>query len=213
MDALDKLKDAWKAQDYSKDKVATADIYKMLHAKSSSYVKWIFYISIIEFVLMNSVYFISDVQKEMDFYNQIGLENTIRIITVISTLVVFWFMYRFYKNYKNIKVDTSAKSLMDSILRTRKTVKQYIYFNLGLGALLTGYIFTTVFSNPEYFNLFKIKSGIQNTDNMSDTGILIGFIIGMLIMFLLILLFYRVVYGILLRRLKRNYKELAQLDK
>jgi hypothetical protein len=49
MDELDKLKGAWKTQDYTKHKVSTNDIYKMLHSKSASYVKWIFYISIIEF--------------------------------------------------------------------------------------------------------------------------------------------------------------------
>ena len=47
MDELDKLKGAWKTQDYTKHKVSTNDIYKMLHSKSASYVKWIFYISII----------------------------------------------------------------------------------------------------------------------------------------------------------------------
>jgi hypothetical protein len=52
MDQLDKLKDAWKSQDYSKHKVSTNDIYKMLHSKSSSIVKWIFYISIIEFIFI-----------------------------------------------------------------------------------------------------------------------------------------------------------------
>ncbi len=212
MDQLDKLKGAWKSQDYSDDQVSTKDIYKMLHAKSSSYVKWIFYISIIEFILINSIYFFYDTKKEFEFFEKVGLGTVINTMTIISTIIIIGFIYQFYKNYRSIRIDTSAKSLMDSILKTRKTVKYYIYYNIGMGAAITTYIYFTIFSNQEYFELFKIKNKVDATE-ISDTILMTVFIATMVVMLLLFLLFYRIVYGILLKRLKKNHKELAQLGK
>ena len=183
----------------------------MLHTKSSSYIKWIFYISIIEFVLLNSLYFLIDIKKESEFFEAVGLDTAINTATIISTIIIFGFIYKFYKNYRNIKIDTSAITLMDSILKTRKTVKYYIYYNIGMGAAITTYIYYTIFSNEEYFKLFKIKNKVESTE-MSDTVLIIVFVGSMIVMLLLFLLFYRIIYGILLRRLKKNYKELKQLD-
>ena len=123
MDQLDKLKGAWKNQDYSKHKVSTNDIYKMLHAKSTSYVKWIFYISIIEFLIVIALNVFIDKDQYLDFYVQMGMKNMIIIVSIISYLIMIVFIYLFYKNYKKINVNTDAKTLMKSILNTRKTVK------------------------------------------------------------------------------------------
>ena len=84
MDPLDKLKDAWKSQDYSKHKVSTQDIYKMLHSKSSTIVKWIFYISIIEFLVINCINLFTDMDKYLDIYKEMGIYNIITVSTVIS---------------------------------------------------------------------------------------------------------------------------------
>jgi hypothetical protein len=211
MDQLDKLKDAWKSQDYSKHKVSTNDIYKMLHSKSTSYVKWIFYISIIEFLFVIVLNLSIDRDKYLDFYIQMGMKSMIIIVSIISYLIMIIFIYLFYKNYKKINVNTDAKTLMKSILNTRKTVKYYIYFNLGFMALSSAMLLYKIFSSPENTALYKLETEIPQT--FSDSTLLIILSVFMVLFIGLALLIYRVIYGILLRRLKRNYKELEQLDK
>ena len=210
MDELDKLKDAWKAQDYSKDKVSTSDIYKMLHAKSSSYVKWIFYISVIEFLLSIVLNLFVDSDKYISVYSEMGMKTMLQIMTVISFVIMVVFMYLFYMNYKKICVDCDAKTLMDRILKTRKTVKRYIYFNIGFMMISMFVMFYGIFSSPENTIIYKKISDIP--EDFSTNVFIISIVIVMVIMVGVLLLFYRLIYGILLRRLKKNYKELAQLD-
>jgi len=211
MDELDKLKGAWRTQDYSKHRVSTNDIYKMLLAKSTSYVKWIFYISIIEFLVVIVLNLMIDNDKYLDFYTQMGMKNMLLIIGVISYLIMIIFIYLFYKNYRKINVDTDAKTLMRSILNTRKTVKYYIYFNLGFMAMSSAMLLNKIFSSSENTAAYKLQGQIPEA--FSDTTLLIILSASMVLVIGFILLVYRIIYGILLRRLKRNYKELEQLDK
>lgn len=210
MDELDKLKDAWKSQDYSKHKVSSNDIVKMLHAKSSSYVKWIFYISIFEFVFVILLNLLVDTDKHMEVYSEMGMKNMILTITVISYLIMIVFIVLFYKNYQKINVNTDAKTLMKDILNTRKTVKTYIYFNIGFMAITSLIMFYAIFSDTERTETYKALSDIPTE---FSTKVLIILITVVMLLFIgLLLLVYRLIYGILLRRLKKNYKELAQLD-
>ena len=210
MDELDKLKGAWKSQDYSNHKVSTADIYKMLHAKSSSYVKWIFYISMLEFALVIIINLVFDNDKYLKFYDKMGMHNLIIAITILSYAIMVVFIYLFYKNYKRICVDCDAKTLMDSIFKTRKTVKQYIYFNISFMAITSFIMFYEIFSNDKNISIYKEMSDVP--DDFSTKYLLISVTVVMILFIGLLLLIYRIIYGILLRRLKKNYKELEQLD-
>ena len=58
MEELDLLKKAWKKEERSFDQVSEKDIYGMLHQKSSSIVKWILIISIVEFAFWNVIAFL-----------------------------------------------------------------------------------------------------------------------------------------------------------
>ena len=51
MDELDLLKKDWKNSESNFPKLSYNDFYGMIHKKSSSIVKWIFIISLLEFVL------------------------------------------------------------------------------------------------------------------------------------------------------------------
>jgi len=51
MDQLEELKGIWKNQSESTIKFTESDIYKMVHKKSSSIVKWILVISLLELLL------------------------------------------------------------------------------------------------------------------------------------------------------------------
>ena len=63
MDLLDNYKKAWNNQPEDAHKVSSLEIYKMAQSKSSSIVKWIFIIGIAEFVFLNSLYFLSDMDE------------------------------------------------------------------------------------------------------------------------------------------------------
>ncbi len=211
MDKLDKLKSAWKSQDYSNHKVSTSDIYKMLLAKSSSYVKWIFYISIIEFALIIIINLSFDNKKYMKIYEEMGMQNMILAFTILSYAIMVFFIYLFYKNYKKICIDCDVKTLMDRILKTRKTVRSYIYFNISFMAITSAIMFYEIFSSKKNVVIYKTMSDIP--EDFSTKYLLIAITIVMILFIGLILLIYRIIYGILLRRLNKNYKELEQLDK
>ena len=57
---LSHYKKAWKNQPDENNKISQNEIYKMTQSKSTSIVKWIFIIGILEFVVMNSFYFLFD---------------------------------------------------------------------------------------------------------------------------------------------------------
>ena len=208
MKELDLLKRDWQKND-AFEQVSEVEIYKMLHKKSSSIVKWIFIISILEIMLWTviSVFFNTDdylkniKHEELDFYFE--------ALTVFNYAVILAFIYLFYKNYMAISTTVSIKQLMKDILKTRKTVQCYVWYNLGMVALSLLFGFYIAFAyNPDVAVLMdKIDN---NTKVMVVT---IGVFVLIIAAFLgLFWLFYRLLYGTLLRRLFANYKELRKID-
>lgn len=208
MKELDLLKRDWQKND-AFEQVSEVEIYKMLHKKSSSIVKWIFIISILEIMLWTviSVFFNTDdylkniKHEELDFYFE--------ALTVFNYAVILAFIYLFYKNYMAISTTVSIKQLMKDILKTRKTVQCYVWYNLGMVALSLLFGFYIAFAyNPDVAVLMdKIDN---NTKVMVVT---IGVFVLIIAAFLgLFWLFYRLIYGTLLRRLFANYKELRKID-
>ncbi|MBE9489793.1 MAG: hypothetical protein IMY67_05830, partial [Bacteroidetes bacterium] len=71
MDELELLKKDWNKKDNDYPKLSYDEIYKMILKKSSSIVKWIFIISILEFVLWTGLSFIlkdTNYNKRFDEY-------------------------------------------------------------------------------------------------------------------------------------------------
>jgi magnesium-transporting ATPase (P-type) len=209
MDELELLKKDWNKGASEFKNYSETEIQPMLHKKSSSIVKTLFYISIAEFVFwifLNAFpYFVSDSYRkklEVSYENPLFL-----VITVISLAVVFIFMYLLYKSHKLISSTDSSKQLMESILKTRKVVKYYVMFNLVL-------IFITV----PLTLYFEYNQNLEFHDEilaMDSTQTLIFYIITVVttgVLLLLFWLFYRLIYGILLKRLNRNYNELKKLE-
>ncbi|WP_299008281.1 hypothetical protein [uncultured Tenacibaculum sp.] len=197
---LDKYKKAWENQPEETRKVSKVDIYKMAHSKSSSIVKWIFIIGILEFIFLNSFYFIFDMEEAYNEYRQLGLYNFMFYSQFVLYPILFYFLIKFYLNYKSISVVDSTKTLMDKIIKTRKTVKYYVLFNL-LYVFIFGVIVSiaTLKTHPE-FNSKQILVSIIVT------------IVLLIIMVVILWCFYQLLYGILLRKLNKNYKELAKLE-
>ena len=215
MDELELLKKDWQKQGQKLPKLTYEELYAMIWKRSSSIVKWIFIISIIEFALPHLLYLLPSAREGLFIYNELGLKYVIIALTALQYGVVFYFIFQFYKRYKEISVLDSARELMHKIIRTRKTVKNYIIFALSVflltfliiaaGILLSdGDSFLTVFELEDK----AIEMGIEQLK-----WILSGVMVAMGIVCTALLgLIYFLIYGLLLRKLGRNYSELKRLE-
>ncbi|MFL1012345.1 hypothetical protein [Flavisericum labens] len=209
MDELELLKKGWDKQSEHK-KLTVSDLYPMLHKKSSSVVKTLFYISVAELVfwiLINTIpYFTSDAYRKRldDVYAD---DIVFTELTIFSYVVILLFIYLLYKAYKSISVTDSSKKLMESILRTRKIIKYYVLYNLIMAgvSLLVGFYFAFT-HNPE---LADQIAHFSKQETMMATAILV---VSTIAFILVIWLFYKLIYGLLLKRLNKNYRELKQLE-
>lgn len=208
MKELDLLKRDWQKNDAFKQ-ISEMEIYKMLHAKSSSIVKWIFIISILEILLWTLISLFFNTDEYLKNTNYEKLEVYFQALTLFNYGVILIFIYLFYKNYVAISTTVSVKQLMKDILKTRKTVQYYVWYNLGMMtfSIVIGFFIAFAY-NPE------IAALIEKVNN--DTKIIaiaIGIFVLTLGIFLSVFwLFYRLIYGILLKRLYANYKELKKID-
>lgn len=211
MEELDLLKKAWQKDTYTNEQISEVEIYKMLHTKSSSIVKWILIISIIEvlfWTVLSLCYNIDDHMKKQHAENMIVY---LKALTLFNYAVIFWFIYCFYKNYVKISTTSSTKQLMQDILNTRKTVHYYVWYNLTMIVLclIAGFAIAFVY-NPK---MELLKDKMAHESNYQTLLIILGIMILTCVIFVGVFwLFYRMLYGILLRKLNTNYKELKKID-
>ncbi len=208
MKELDLLKKDWQ-QNTNFTQVTDVEIYAMLHRKSSSIVKWIMIISILELILWTIVGMLSNSDEFLQTIHRTNVTFIFRAINVIHYGVVVFLIYMFYKNYVRISTTASTKELMLSILKTRKTVQVYVWYNLAMMtvSLIIGFTVNLMY-NPEVRQMFERV----NASNQFMVGFVIGISLCIIVMVALFWLFYRLLYGILLRRLLVNYKELEKID-
>ena len=211
MDELELLKKDWQ-ENQKFPKLSKQEIYALLHKKSSSIVKWIFILSLIEFGFWTVLaLFMKDTEAQQRF-DSYEMDHIMIPFMVIGYLILGYFFVTFYKNYKKISSTNSVKLLMKNILNTRKTVKQYVLFNLVFIyiSLVIG-VWIEMDKNPdfqlitskftetnEYLVMYGIVALLTLLMMVALTGILLGF--------------YYLVYGILLKRLKKNYKVLKEIE-
>lgn len=212
MDELEILKKDWKKNENAFDQISEKEIYGMLHKRSSSIVRWILIISLLELVLWSGISFATaddEYFKTLEVYH---LETIMPILSLLNYAVILFFIYLFFKNYKTINTTDTVKQLMHSILKTRKTVKQYVWFNIGM----TAFIFILVFIFQFMYDPNIQKLIEKMAENFSlNTFYLIMIVVYTLIILVfigLISLFYRVLYGILMRKLQKNYEELEKIN-
>lgn len=212
MDELDLLKKDWEKADNTFPKLSYNEIYKMILKKSSSIVKWIFIISLLEFAFWIFISFFLKNTAFLDKIEHLETDTIIIPLTIISYVILFYFFYRFYKNYKNISATDNSKALMENILKTRKTVKYYVIFNLATVIIGTFLGAAYVLKNDSNW-IDQINQASANGEVLKlYAGIFIVSILILTVVIAILLLFYWLVYGILLKRLNRNYKELKKLE-
>ncbi len=209
MKELDLLKKDWKRKENSFSQLTEQEIYRMLHRKSSSIVKWILVISIIEVIVWTGISFLYSTDEYLKSLKHEELLTWFRVANWVNYAVIAAFIYVFYRNYVHISTLSSTKELMRDILKARRTVQYYVWYNLFMIVicLLSGYVFAFAYS-PQ---LVTIK------EQMAHDGSYMAKIFSVLALTIIIAvglfwLVYRLLYGILLKKLLVNYRELKKID-
>ncbi len=211
MDELELLKKDWKKHEGNYPRLSYDQIYKMIWKKSSSIVKWIFVISVIEFLFWTLLTIFFADNEYWNLTRRLHLMEFTIVSYIINYGITFYFIYRFYKNYKKISSTDNVSELMKNIIKTRKTVKYYIAYVL-ISTLIISIVMTYFI-----FHYHSLNTTVEDVTAYTFTTtqwlmFLAGVLIIMLIFLGLLWLFYRILYGILLKRLHRNYKELQKLE-
>ena len=216
MDELELLKKDWDTSKQNYPNLNKEEIYKLISKRSSSIVKWIFIISVLEFILWTILSFSLDSSNiTIEKIQSYDYGFIYYLFVGISYIVLFGFMYLFYKNYRNISVTENTKMLMERILKTRKTVKQYVIYNITvmyLGIIL-GVIMELSSNSETQILISDIKSEGENVIYIFYLIVAVLSLIAMALITILFLGFYYLIYGLLLKRLKINYKELKKIVK
>jgi hypothetical protein len=213
MDELELLKKDWETSSKNYPELDKKTLYKLINKRSSSLVKWIFIISLLEFVFWTLISLVTNDAESLEKLKSYNVDYIIYPLTVFGYLVLGYFFYVFYKNYKNISTTEDTKLLMERILKTRKTVKHYVIFNLVFMyiSIIIG-VYIEITNNPEVQALIN---GIDadGTKNLTIFYlIIVGVsILAMVLITALLLGFYYLIYGLLLKRLKANYNDLKEL--
>lgn len=213
MDELELLKKDWQQREDEHPKLSYDEIHQMIWKKSSSLVRWIFYISIIEFLVPHLLYLIPSFRDGVssNVAKELGIQNILIALTVVQYAVALYFIVQFYKRYKEISVLDSTGNLMNNILRTRRTVKHYVIFCLGM--IL---VYFAVFIGGMYFsdNLIEILDLSQEPDmNPERLKFLVMGIMSVAAVVITVIMggIYFLLYGLLTRRLFYNYQDLKRM--
>ncbi|MBU2946934.1 hypothetical protein [Zobellia uliginosa] len=214
MDELELLKKDWQKKGEQLPKLTYDDIHRMTWKKSSSIVKWILIISILEIIIPNLLYLIPSFRQSMSIYENTVVDQYFMGMTVVYYLVVFYFIYLFYKRYKEISVLDSAKGLMRKIIRTRRTVKYYVIFSLSTILVFIAIVIIGIYLNDSFMDNFTELAG--DSKEVSPEKLKTTLMVSMAILGVVLTAFfggiYFLLYGLLLRKLKSNYKELKKLE-
>jgi len=216
MDELELLKKDWQNKDEQLPKLSYNEIYTMIWKKSSSIVKWIFYISLIElvfWVILNAAPFFMDNYAQGVNQLDVGYTQTFVIVSsIIAFGVIFIFIYYLFRAYKSISVADNVRKLMESILRTRKIVHYYVAYNVIVMVLVTIYALINAFNKDE--RMIRILESASEDGSQFKLWLIMGGIImvGLVLTVGFIWLFYQLIYGLLLKKLNKNHKELKKLE-
>jgi len=205
MKDLKQLKEKWAQQNFEKQ-YSKEELNGFLRKKSTYSIKWIFYLSIAEFlVYMGLPLFSPNYIESFAYYKSLQLFGFSIFITITGYILLLYFMWRFFKNYRKITVTSSVKEHLSTILSTRRAVNQYFYANVGLLLIFTLVVFVRA---------FQMDSSLIDLEQEDISFLVICFVIGIVVALVLGLygLLYYFVYGRFLKPLKRNEKELRQLN-
>lgn len=203
MDKLDQLKANWDKQSFDRQ-YSKEELNAFLQKKSTTSIRWIFYLSLIEFSLYVSLpLLLPNYLESFDYYKTLNLYEFAITTTIIGYILLVYFMIVFFRNYKKISVSDSVKDHLQTILNTRKAVNRYIYLNLTILIVFLGVVM---------YHAFLYDQNFLDLKNQGVSPFLFLLTFGFIILGILTLFgcLYYFVYGRFLRPLKRNEKELLK---
>ncbi len=209
---LAQYKKAWENQPEEKNKLSALEIYKMTQAKSTSIVKWIFIIGSLEFLFWIVLNIIFSQLNYVAVYEELHLMQYIDFTYYFNFLVLILFLIVFYRNYTSVSTVENTKTLIKKIIRVRKTVKVYVYYNV-LATVLAMIIINVIIANTPgaIETMFKFQE-INVESSQLLTVYIVSQAIALVVVLVFLSLFYYLLYGLLLKKLNRNYKELTKLE-
>ncbi len=215
---LDSFKETWQQQPVQ-PKYDTSEIESMLNKSSRNYVKYILWISLVEFILIlgANLYYTflgEDTTDLMSVLGKLGIDNSDQFQTTLTQLYLALkmvslaltgiFVYLFYQNYRKINIEANLKKLILQIIKFKKTVQLFIVANIALVILFTLVLGIFTFS-------VLAQQNIELT-NPTLIGFIAGLVLTMGISVVLIWIYYRLVYGFILRRLGKNLEQLQNIE-
>lgn len=214
MDELELLKKDWETSSKNYREFNKEELYKLIYKRSSSIVKWIFIISLLEFGFWTLISLGFNGSEDLKKIQSYDVNYILYPLTILGYVVLIYFFYVFYKNYKTISATDNTKMLMERILKTRRTVRHYVIFNLVficISIVIGVYIELT--NNPE------VQILLNRIESEGDGNITVFYlivvglsIVAMALVSAVLIGFYYLIYGLLLKRLKSNYKDLKELE-
>ena len=106
MKELERLKKDWNKQQNFPE-LSKEEIYKFLHKKSSSIVKWIFILSLIEFGFWTVLaLFMKDTEAQQRF-DRYEMDHIMIPFMVIGYLILGYFFVTFYKKFSRVSLQVA----------------------------------------------------------------------------------------------------------
>lgn len=215
---IDDFKKSWQEQDVQ-PKYGSSEIIEMLNKKSRNYVKYILWISIAEFLilLVANIYYLMQESTQGSFtriVERIGITQTDEIahnfdsiywvMKSISLLVTLFFVYRFFINYKRIRIEQNLKDLILQIIQFKNTVNAFIITNIALLVVFTSALVIYV--------SYQINHQSEEISRETYIGFIVGSVVTLVFCAILFWIYYKIIYGILMRRLGKNLKQLQEIE-
>ncbi|CAM3030034.1 beta-carotene 15,15'-monooxygenase [Chryseobacterium flavum] len=215
---LDSFKKTWQEQPVQ-PKYDNSEILQMLNKKSRNYVKYIFWISVVEFLFFSVLglfYFFQEEESESfrKVLERLGAQGSAEVednfshaylaIKILSLLITAYFVLKFYQNYRKIKIEENLKGFITRIIKFKKTVNAFILISIVLLLLFTCVLIAFIFYTLNSQNIQPTQSNL--------IIIIVGITVSSLLAVSMIWLYYRLVYGSIIKKLDKNLKQLKEID-
>jgi len=215
---LDSLKKTWQEQPVQ-PKYDNNEILQMLNRKSRNYVKYIFWISVVEFLFFSvlGLFYLFPEEESESFrkmLERLGAQEAPEVennfghvylaIKILSLLITAYFVFKFYQNYRKIKIEENLKGLITRIIKFKTTVNAFILISIVLLVIFTFVLTAFIFYTLNSQNIQPSGSNI--------TIIIVGIVVSTLLAISMIWFYYRLVYGTIIRKLDKNLNQLKEID-
>ncbi|MCS4301678.1 MULTISPECIES: beta-carotene 15,15'-monooxygenase [unclassified Chryseobacterium] len=215
---LDSFKKTWQEQPVE-PKYDNSEILRMLNRKSRNYVKYIFWISVVEFMFFSVLglfYFFQEEESDSfrNVLERLGAQEATEVennfghfylaIKILSLLITAYFVLKFYQNYRRIKIEENLKGLITRIIKFKKTVNAFILISIVLLLMFTFVLIAFIFYTLNTQNIQPTNSNL--------TIIIVGITVSTLLAVSMIWFYYKLVYGSIIKKLDKNLKQLKEID-